>query len=210
LLAIPAGFGLMTVAFLIQSITPFVAQASPELVSSVEAVSLLTLTYGVLFIAFVYARRTRLRVFGESTSIDLLVGALVTLVFLGVIVLTQGSGMTYAASNGEFLLRAIVVAAFIYLVYETFRNWSLTQKASQGIVTIGFAFFLVEQIGFILSMLNFGPVAVFLAYEGRIMALFVLNATLTVGIKKEDPIAVMRRLGLVAPVHSRAPELFLK
>jgi hypothetical protein len=210
MVAIPAGFGLMTVAFVIQSVVPFV-QGSPPLASSVQAVELLTRVYGVLFIAFVYARRTRVRILGESTAIDLLVAALVTLVFLSIIVLTQTYGIVDEAwTNGQFFLRAIVLAASIYLAYETFRNWALTQKASQGIVTVGFTFFVVEQIGFILSMMSLGAVALFLGYEGRIMALFVLNATLLVSVKKDDPIAVMRRLGLVAPVHFRAPEIRLK
>lgn len=211
MLAIPAGFSLMTVAFAVQSIFPFLIQGLPQLGSPVEAVWLLTQTYGMLFIVFVYARRTRVRLLGESTSIDLLVAALVTLVFLVVIAVTQMNGTIFTAStNGDLLLRVLIIGASAYLVYETFRNWKLTQKASQGIVTIGFAFFIMEQIGFILSMVNMGAVALFLAYEGRIMALFVLNATLIVGIKRDDLIAVMKRLGLVSPVHSRAPEMMLK
>jgi len=209
LLAIPAGFGLMTVAYVIQSVTPFIASGVPQLASPIDAIQLLIQTYGILFIAFAYARRTRLRLLGESTLFDLLVAALVTLVFLGVVFLTQPYGTLSAAiTNGEFLLRATDMAACIYLVYETFRNWTLTQKASQGIVTIGFAFLVIEQIGFVLAMANLGSVAVFLAYEGRIMALFVLNAILIVGMKKDDPIGIMRRLGLVAPVHARLAELY--
>ena len=175
MLAIPAGFGLMTVAFVIQSVAPLVAEFLPQLASPVEAVSLLTLSYGVLFIAFVYARRTRLRLFGESTSIDLLVAALVTLVFLVVTVLPSTYGIaTPATLNGEFLLRGIIVAASLYLVYETFRNWALTQKASQGIVTVGFAFFIVEQVGFILSMLNLK--CLFPAAKMAALSLFIWNS----------------------------------
>jgi len=208
LLAIPAGFGLMTVAFAVQSILPTLIQELPQLGTPAEAVWLLTQTYGMLFIAFVYARRTRVRLLGESTSIDLLVAALVTLVFLAVVVLTQTyGGLEAASTSGDLLLRVIIMGACAYLVYETFRNWAFTQKASQGIVTIGFAFFIVEQIGFILALGNLGSVAFFLAYEGRLMGLFVLNIILIVGVKKTDPIAIMRRLGLVAPVHSRPPEL---
>ena len=210
MLAIPAGFGLMTVAFAVQSTLPLLTQGLPQLASPTEAVGLLTQTYGIVFIAFVYAKRTRVRLLGESTLIDLLVAALVTLVFLAVFVLTKTYGVVDTAMmNGEFLLRTIIIVSSVYLVYETFRNWALTQKASQGIVTIGFAFFIVEQIGFLFSMLNLSAVALFLAYEGRIMALFLLNATLIVGIKKDDPIGVMKRLGLVAPAHSRAPEMLL-
>jgi hypothetical protein len=165
----------------------------------------------VLFLAFAYARRTRVRLLGESTTIDLLVGALVTLVFLSVIFVAGSYGMVdVALLGGGFLLRGVIVAASIYLVYETLRNWWFTQKASQGIVTIGFVFFLIEQLGFILAMSNLGSVAVFLAYEGRIMGLFVLNAILIVRIRKDDPIIAMRRLGLVAPVHARVPEMQLK
>ena len=210
LVAIPAGFGLMTLAFSIQFLLPLLLPGPAVLTSTAFAVATLIRTYGTLFIAFAYAKRTRVRVLGESTTFDLLVAALVTLVFLGVVFLTQATGAAEAALNGQLLLRIIMVGAFSYLVYETFRNWALTQKASQGIVTVGFAFFIIEQIGFILAMANFGSVALFLAYEGRIMGLFVLNAVLTVGIKKEDPISVMRRLGLVAPVHYRAQELLLK
>jgi small basic protein len=108
-----------------------------------------------------------------------------------------------ASLDGEFFLRAVILAAAIYLIYETLRNWALTQKASQGIVTIGFVFFLIEQLGFIFAMMNFGSVAVFLAYEGRIMGLLLLNAVLIVGIRKDDSVAVLRRLGLGAPAHDR-------
>ncbi len=81
LLAIPAGFGLMTVAFFVQSLQPFLVSSSPLLGSPVEAVWLLIETYGVLFLTFAYARRTRLLLLGESETVDLLVAGLVTLVF---------------------------------------------------------------------------------------------------------------------------------
>jgi len=204
LLAIPAGFGLMTVAFAIQTVQPVLVAGSPSLESPLEAAWLLTQTYGVLFLAFAYARRTWLRLLGESTSFDLLVAVLTALVFLGVILLTRAYGTVDAALiNGELFLRAIIMAGAIYLVYETFRNWSLTQRASQGIVTIGYALFIIEQLGFILALANFGAVAVFLAYEGRMVALFLLNAVLIVGVKRDDSIAAMRRLGLSGPAHSR-------
>jgi hypothetical protein len=210
LLAIPAGFGLMTVAFAVQSIMPILVQGLPTL-ASVEAVWLLIQTYGVLFLAFAYARRTRVRLLGESTTVDVLVGVLVTLVFLAVIFVAGSYGMVdVALLGGGFFLRGVIMVASIYLVYETLRNWWFTQKASQGIVTIGFVFFLIEQLGFTLAMSNLGSVAVFLAYEGRIMGLFVLNAILIVRIRKDDPIIAMRRLGLVAPVHARVPEMQLK
>lgn len=208
LLAIPAGFSLMTVAFAVQAVQPVLVAGSPSLESPLEAVWLLMQTYGVLFLAFAYARRTWVRLLGESTSFDLLVAVLVALVFLGVILLTRAYGTVDAALiNGEIFLRGIIMAGTIYLVYETFRNWSLTQRASQGIVTIAYALFTVEQLGFILALGNLGPVATFLAYEGRMLALFLLNAILIVGIKKGDPVAVMRRLGLAGPAHSRPTPL---
>jgi hypothetical protein len=211
MLGIPAGFGLMTVAFAVQSIFPFLIQGLPQLGSPVEGVWLLTQTYGMLFIVFVYARRTRVRLLGESTSIDLLVAALVTLVFLVVVAVTQMNGaISTVSTSGALFLRVLIIGASAFLGYETFRNWGLTQKASQGIVTIGFAFFIVEQIGFILATWNLGPVALFIAYEGRLMGLFVLIIILIVGVKKNDPIAIMKRLGLVAPVHARAPELLTR
>jgi hypothetical protein len=210
LLSIPAGFGLIMVAYAIEALQPFLVSGSPLLGSPVEAVWLLIETYGVLFIAFAYARRTRLVLLGESEKVDLLVAGLVTFVFLVVIFVTEVFGAVDAASaNGEFFLRAVVMAASIYLVYETLRNWKLTQKASQGIVTIGFAFHVVAQVGFILALGNLGSVAIFLAYEGRIMFLFLLNALLLIGVNMNDPVAVMRRLGLAAPAHSR-PTLLQK
>jgi hypothetical protein len=207
LLAIPAGFGLMTVAFVVQALQPFLVSSSPLLGSPVEAVWSLIETYGVLFLAFAYARRTRLRLLGGSTLADLLVAILVTLIFLVVVFATLAFGfgeVDAASTNGEFFLRAVIMAATIYLMYETLRNWKLTQKASQGIVTISFAFDLVAQAGFVLVLGNLGSVATFLAYEGRILFLFLFNAVLIIGVKKEDPVAVIRRLGLAAPAHSRS------
>jgi hypothetical protein len=203
LLAIPAGFGLMTVAFAVQASEPLLVSYSQLLGSPVEAVWLLIQAYSVLFLALAYARRTRLPLLGESTSAALVTAALVTLAFLGITFTTPAGAIGVGSLDGAFFLRAVILVALIYLTYETLRNWMLTQKASQGIVTIGFVFFLIEQLGFIFAMLNLGSVAVFLAYEGRIMGLFVLNALLMMGIKKDDSIAVLRRLGLGAPAHSR-------
>ena len=201
----------MTIAFGAQSILPLVTQESSTLASPIEGVWLLLQTYGVLFLAFAYARRTRVRLLGESTSANLIVGALVTIAFLGVIVLARAYGMVDAAPLlGQFLLRWVIVITSIYLVSETLRNWSLTQKASQGIVTIAFVFFVIEQLGFILALANLGGVPIFMAYEGRILGLFVLNTILIVRIRKDDPLIVLKRLGLAAPVHSRALEMQLR
>jgi len=211
LLAIPGGFGLMTIAFAVQSLLPFVVEQSSILASPVGAVWLLMQTYGMLFLAFAYARRTRMRLVGESTTASVLVGALVTVAFLGLVLLSSSYGMIEAAPLlGEFLLRWVIVATTIYLVYETLRNWLMTQKASQGIVTIAFVFFIIEQLGFILALANLGSVPVFMAYEGRILGLFVLNIILMVRVKKDDPLAVIKRLGLAAPVHARALEMQLR
>ncbi|MGA8904587.1 MAG: hypothetical protein WB661_06225 [Candidatus Bathyarchaeia archaeon] len=205
LLAIPAGFGLITVAFIVQIFQPFLLTGSPLLASPVQAVWLLTQTYGMLFIAFAYAKRTRLRLLGESTTADLLTAALVTMVFLAVMFAASAFGTVQVAStNAELFLRAVIMAATVYIIYETLRNWSQTRKASLGFVTIGFAFFLIEQLGFILALGALGSVAVFLAYEGRIVGLFVLNALLIVGVRTGDLVSIMKRLGLAAPAHYRA------
>jgi len=211
LLAIPAGFSLMTVAFAVQSLLPLIVEGPSTLASSIEAVWLLLQTYGVLFLAFAYARRTRLRLIGESTTANLLVAVLVTVAFLGVVLVSRAYGMVDAAPLlGQFLLRWVIVMTSVYLVSETLRNWSLTQKASQGIVTIAYVFFVIEQLGFILALANLGGVPFFMAYEGRILGLFVLNTILILRIRKDDPLAVMKRLGLAAPVHARALEMQLR
>ncbi len=211
LLAIPAGFGLITVAFLVQVLQPFLVSSSPVLGLPVSAVSLLIQTYGTLFLAFAYARRTRLRLLGESTSADLLAAALVTLGLFGSIFVTQAVGTSESVSvAAELFLRTVIIAATIYLMYETLRSWNLTHRASEGFVTIGFAFFLVEQLGFTLALGYLGSVATFLAYEGRTLGLFVLNAVLIVGVKKGDLVVVMKRLGLGAPAHTRAQPLLMQ
>jgi hypothetical protein len=211
LLAIPAGFGLITLAFTVQFLGPLLVSSSPLLGLPVAAFALLTQAYGILFLAIAYARRTRFRVIGESTSAGLLAAALVTIAFFGSIFATQAAGATSAVTtNAELFLRAVMIAFTIYLIYETLRNWTLTRRASEGFVTIGFTFFLVEQLGFVLALGNLGPVAAFLAYEGRMLGLFVLNAVLIVGVKKGDLLTVLKRLGLGAPAHSRAIPLTLQ
>lgn len=61
-----------------------------------------------------------------------------------------------------------------------------------------------------MSLGYLGSVATFLAYEGRTLELFVLNAVLIVGVKKGDLVVVMKRLGLGAPAHSRAVSMTLQ
>ena len=211
LLAIPAGFGLITVAFAVQVLEPFLVSTSPLLGLPVSVVSLLTQTYGMLFLAFAYARRTGLRVLGKSTLADLMATALATVVLFGIIFLTEAVGAVDSVPlNAALFLRAVNMAAIIYLMYETLRNWSLTHRASEGFVTIGFAFFLVEQMGFTLALGSLGSVATFLAYEGRTLGLFVLIAVLFVGVRKGDLLAVLKRLGLGAPAHATVRPLRLQ
>ena len=204
LLAIPAGFSLITIAFSIQVIQPFLVSNSPVLGLPVTGVCLLIQTYGTLFLIFAYARRTRFRLLGESTTAELLAAGLVTLAFFGSIFAAQTFGTAESIPiAAELFLRTVIIVATIYLMYETLRSWNLTHRASEGFVTIGFAFFLVEQLGFTLALGYLGSVATFLAYEGRTLGLFVLNAVLIIGVKKGDLVAVMKRLGLSAPAHSR-------
>ncbi len=211
LLAIPAGFGLMAVAFIVESVEPFLVSTSSLLGLPVTALSLLTQTYGILFLALTYARRTGLRLLGQSTFADLLAAALVTVGLFGTIFVTQALGApSIMSSSAELFLRAVIIAATIYLMYETLRNWSLTHRASEGFVTIGFTFLLVEQFGFTLALANLGSVAAFLAYEGRLLGLFVLNAVLIVGVKKADQLIPLKRLGLGAPAHTRAQPLLIQ
>ena len=55
----------------------------------------------------------------------------------------------------------------LYVLYETERDWSFTQKASEGIVAVAFGFLFIEQIGFLLAPLDFGGVAIFLGVRGQ-------------------------------------------
>jgi len=68
-------------------------------------------------------------------------------------------------------------------------------------VCIAFAFFLVEQLGFVLGLGDFGVVATFLGFEGRILGLFIFNAILYIGVKPGDFITALKRIGLEAPAH---------
>lgn len=211
LLAIPAGFGLMAIAFAVQVLEPFLVSGSPLLGLPVAAVTLLTQAYGILFLAFAYARRTGLRILGQSTLVDMLAAILVTVGLFGVVFVTQAAGAVNAVPlSAELFLRAVIIASSLYLMYETLRNWSLTHRASEGFVAIGFSFFLVEQLGFTLALGNLGSVATFLAYEGRTLGLFVLNAVLIVGVRKGDLLTTLKRLGLGAPAHSRPTQLTLQ
>jgi hypothetical protein len=196
LLGIPAGFGLMTIAF-----------ASNTLKSLgggliLDAIFLLIQTYGLLFLALTYARRTRLKFIGESVSIEFAIPCCVTVLALGYVFVYENPSSLSAVPLGMNLtLRTAMALACLYLVYETSRNWALTRRADQGFVTIGYGFFLIEQLGFLLQAEQFGDVAVLLAYEGRVAGLFVLLVITHLAVKKSDPTTILRRLGLTALAH---------
>jgi hypothetical protein len=101
----------------------------------------------------------------------------------------------------DFSLRVVMGLSAIYLAYEAERSWSLTRRASDGFVIFAFILLFLEQLGFILAAQNFGDVALFLGYEGRILSLFTLIAVVAVGIKKDDLRTALKRLGLTAPAH---------
>lgn len=198
LLAIPVGFALITTAFTMRFISSF-ATDLPGIDLTLNSIYLLFQAYGFLFLAFTYARRTRLRLIGESRALELVAGVLVTFIVVEAY-LTQ-SAPTLIRTNVELFLRPVILVSLLYLIYETSRNWEFTKRASEGLAVIGFAFLLVGQLGFILAAGGTGPVAIFLGYEGRILGLFVLLATTYVGIRKGDTFTVLKRLGLAAPAH---------
>lgn len=198
LLGVPAGFALIAIGF-ITGIPYLAASASiPSIKLVTGVISLLTQTYGLLFISLTYARKTRLRVLGESIILEIAIPALIT---IGAVTLVIISDPTTGAaiSTLETPLRLVMALCALYVLYETERNWSFTQKASEGIVTVAFGFLFVEQLGFLLAPFEFG-VAIFLGYEGRIMGLTILVALTVLGMKKAD-FNVLRRLGLTALAH---------
>lgn len=194
LMGVPAGFGLLTIAFVASTLEFFWGGLI------LDAIFLLVQTYGLLFIALTYARRTRLRFLGESASIELAIPSIVTVLVLGyVLVFENPSSLTVVPLSMNLSLRAVMVLASLYLVYETVRNWTMTQRASEGFVTIGYGFLVVEQLGFLLQAGQVGDVGVLLGYEGRIVGLFVLLAVTHLAIR--DPATILRRLGLTALAH---------
>ena len=196
LMGIPAGFGLLTIAFVASTLEFF----GGGLI--LDAIFLLVQTYGLLFIALTYARRTRLRFVGESVSIELAIPSIVTVLVLGyVLVYENPSSLPTVPLSMNVTLRGVMLLASLYLVYETARNWTLSQRASIGFVTIGYAFLVVEQLGFLLQAGGAGDMGVLLGFEGRIVGLFVLLAVTHIAIKGGDPTAILRRLGLTALAH---------
>ena len=200
LLGIPAGFGLLTVAFVAEALTALALPNIPLLGQSLLFAFLLTQTYGFLFLAFTYARRTRVRFVGESNMGVFASAVGVTVLLLGTI-FAEGLPTDSIPSASQLLARMLVICAILYVVYETGRSWSLTHKASEGFVSIAFMFFLFEQLGFALSLANLGDAATFLGYEGRVLGLFILNAILYIGVKPGDFITALKRIGLEAPAH---------
>ncbi len=195
LMGVPAGFGLLTIAFVANTLESFWGGGL-----ILDAIFLLVQTYGLLFIALTYARRTRLRFVGESASIELAIPSIVTVLVLGyVLVYENPSSLTVMPLSMNLSLRSVMLLASLYLVYETTRNWTMTQKASEGFVTIGYGLLVVEQLGFLLQAGQVGDVGVLLGYEGRIVGLFVLLAVTHLAIR--DPAAILRRLGLIALAH---------
>ena len=202
LLGVPAAFGLMAIAFASNAFISVLPANMPGISLLLGVVFVLTQTYGFLFLALTYARRTRLKFIGESTSLEFAVPSVVTLGVLLYVLVHPFSSISSAVSSGmDISLRVVMAICSLYLVYETERGWSLTKRAGEALVIVAFTLFFVEQLGFILSDVNFGSVAIFLGYEGRIVGLLVLVAITFVGIKKNDLRTVIKRLGLTAPAH---------
>ena len=200
LLGIPAGFGLMTIAFATNSLAFSVDL--PAIGLLLGAIYLLTQTYGLVFLALTYARRTRLKFIGESVSIEFAIPSLITVGVLAYVLTSASSTSLNSVPAGmDLSLRVVMALSALYMMYETGRNWSLTKRAGEGVVVVAFAFLLIEQLGFILAAGNLGDVAVFVGYEGRIVGLSVLIAVTYMGIKKGDFTTSLRRLGLTAPAH---------
>jgi hypothetical protein len=204
LLGVPAGFGLLALAFIANTLCSVViTKPSPEGLL-VTVVYFLMQTYGMLFLALTYARRTRLKFVGGSVSIELAIPTLITIAVVAYAVAydrLQLQITTTIPTSMVISLRFVAALASAYLVYETSRNWSLTRRASEGIVIFGYAALLVEEVGFLLASQGFGDVATFLAYEGRFLGLFILIAITSFGIKRGDFATVLRRLGLTALAH---------
>jgi len=196
LLGIPAGFGLLTLAFASNTLEFFGGGIM------LDAIFLLVQTYGLLFLALTYARRTRLKLVGESFSIELAIPSIVTILVLGyVLVYGNLTSVSAVPLSMNLSLRGVMLLASLYLVYETARSWILSQRASVGFVTIGYALLVVEQLGFLLQEAQLGDFGVLLAYEGRIVGLFVLLAITHLAIKQGDRQTILRRLGLIALAH---------
>jgi hypothetical protein len=167
-----------------------------------SVVYLLLETYGILFLALTYARRTRLKFIGESFSIELAIPGIVTVVVvLHALAFENIVNSLSVPPTMELSLRIVMALAAAYLVYETGRNWSLTRRAGEGAVIFAYAAFFVEQVGFMISMEWFPEVTTFLGYEGRVIGLLLLLGVCSVSVKKDDFTAIIKRLGLAGLAH---------
>jgi len=199
LLGVPAGFGLIAIGFITSFPTLVPELVAPPIMLVAEVISLLTQTYGLLFISLTYARKTRLRVLGESIILEI---ALPVIITIGAVtfVLVSDTTTGAVASSLEMPLRLVMALSALYVLYETERNWSFTQRAGEGVVAVAFAFLFVEQLGFLLIPVNL-DVATFLGYEGRLVGFTILIALTLFRVKQTDFAIVLRRLGLTALAH---------
>ena len=202
LLGIPAGFGLLTLAF----ISNLLAAAFGESLGSgglmLSVVYFLLETYGILFLALTYARRTRLKFIGESFSIELAITGLVTIVVVLHAIVFENIAFSYSVPlTMQLSLRIVMALAAAYLVYETTRNWTLTRRGGEGATVFAYAALLVEQLGFVMSTWLFADITTFLGYEGRLVGLLLLMGICWVNLKKDDFTTLIKRLGLAALAH---------
>jgi hypothetical protein len=202
LLGIPAAFGLLTLAFVANLITVAVNANQVKGGLILNVMYFLLDTYGILFLALTYARRTRLKLIGESFSIELAIPGLITIVIVAHALIFENVALAFSVPpTMELSLRAVMALSGAYLVYETSRNWRMTRRAGEGAIVFAYAALFVEQVGFMMSMQWFPDVMTFLGYEGRIVGLLLLLGVCSVGIKKDDFAQLIKRLGLSAPAH---------
>ena len=202
LLGIPAAFGLLTLAFISNLIIALFNANQLKGGIILSTVYFLLETYGILFLALTYARRTRLKFIGESFSIELAIPSLVTVVVVAYALLFENVAQYSSITpTMELALRTVMALAAAYLVYETSRNWSLTRRAGEGAIIFAYAAFFVEQVGFMMSMQWFPDVTTFVGYEGRIIGLLLVLGVCSVSVKKDDFTTIIKRLGLAAPAH---------
>jgi len=202
LLAIPAAFGLLSLAFIMNLvIVVFNAyEVRGGLILSV--IYFLLETYGILFLALTYARRTRLRFVGESFSIEFAIPTLVTVAVVAHALIFENVALYFSAPpTMELSLRVVMALALLYLVYETSRDWRLAHRSAEVPVIFAYTALLFEQIGFILSIEWFPDVTTFIGYEGRIIGLLILLGICVVNVRKGDFATIIKRLGLAAPTH---------
>jgi hypothetical protein len=198
LLGIPAAFGLLALAFILNLVTVLINAGEVRGGLILSVASFLLETYGILFLALTYARRTRLRFIGESFSIELAVPALVTIVVVTHALVFEEVALSFSAPpTMELSLRLVMVFALAYLIYET----RLSHRAGGLAVIFAYAALLFEQVGFIMSSEWFPDVTTFIGYEGRIIGLLILLGICIVDVRSDDFTTVIKRLGLAAQAH---------